>query len=99
MEIFLIGMIEDIREEDGAVGTRVVGYFGDLLTAQECLEQNCCDLHEGIYNYAVVENVKPGLYRSTEATPVFFQWDKEKGGYVKIEKPKALNNFCSFTIG
>jgi len=40
-----------------------VGYYHDLKTAQECLEENWGDLEEaGWYTEAVIEEVLPGLY-------------------------------------
>ena len=98
MKIYLIGTIENIDKE-GAHGTRIIGYYEDFEYAKEMVEESLFDLYEDCYEYAVIEDVEPGLYASTHSTPIFFKWDSESKRYKQIDRPKETLPFCSFTIG
>ena len=98
-KIYLIATIGKISEQDGVEDTRTIGYYLDFETAKKKVETNAFDIHENCYEYAVIEDVGPGLYASTESTPVFFKWDESVHGYREIEMPESLRNFCGFTIG
>ena len=97
MKVYFVATIRDIDVE-GTMGTRTVGYFEDLETAEKCVKENWEDIYEaGYYKYAVIEDVEPGLYQSCESTPIFFKW--KDGSYQEIDKPKELEPFVGFTIG
>lgn len=97
MKVYFVSTIINIDIE-GTIGTRTVGYFEDLETARQCIEENWGDIYEdGYYKYAVIEDVEPGLYMSGSATPIFFKWID--GKYQEIEKPAELKGIVGFTIG
>jgi hypothetical protein len=106
MKAYFIGTFRDLYKDDlgwpQLPGMRVVGYYEDLETARKCIEENWCDLYEcGYYKYAVIEDIEPGLYQSTESNPIFFKWegDEKTGGYKEIERPEILKSTFGFTIG
>ena len=97
MKAYFIATIRNIDIE-GAIGTRVVGYYEDLETARKCVEENWGDIYEdGYYKYAVIEDVEPGLYQSCESTPIFFEWKDD--GFKEIDRPVELKGFFGLTIG
>ena len=79
---------------------RIVGFFKDLETAKQAVEENWGDLYEdGYYKYAIIEEREDGLYSHCES-PLFYKWEGtiKDGGYKPIDRPEATNGFCNFTI-
>lgn len=77
---------------------RVFGYKETLEKAVEALNNNVCDMHETIYNYAVIEKLAPRIHPDVEEA-WYFKYDKERDGFFEIEKPKILNAITNLTIG
>lgn len=85
-------------DEWGPQEYRTVGYFETLQEACEAVETNVCDIYEhGYYHYAMVEDVKPGIYGSTDSHPICYEWID--GAYRKVGKPKEFDHLTSFTMG
>ena len=61
--------------------TRCVGYYKTFEEAEQAVMENACDIWETCYDYAVIENIKEGLY----------QYDFHPNGYVKCEQPDFVN--------
>ena len=79
---------------------RIVGYFLTLDGARKVVEENRCDIHENCYDYAIVEEVKPGLYPGyPDDIIIFYKWDRKEGKYVEIDRPTEWTDYCGFTIG
>ena len=108
MKIYLIATIKNIQSATEArkAGTygiaeieesRTIGYFLTLEDAKRVVKNNICDIHEDYYRYAVIEEVEPGLYSSTESKSFWYRWTAR--GYRRIQKPSQLNQVVSFTIG
>lgn len=77
---------------------RTVGYYPTLEEAREAVETNACDIYEaGYYPYAMIEDVKPGLYGSADSHPIFFEWKID--GYKEVERPKEFDHLAGFTMG
>ena len=64
--------------------SRTVGYYTNKKDAIDAVLENCCDIWEYCYTYAVVEFIEPGLYNPAEER-WFFKWDDEKHCYEEIE--------------
>ena len=108
MKIYLIATIRNIQSATEArnAGTygiaeieesRTIGYFLTLEEAKRVIKNNICDIHENYYRYAVIEEVEPGLYSSTESKSIWYKWTTR--GYKRIQKPGQLSQVVSFTIG
>lgn len=84
-----------------AAGSRSVGYFYDLQTAKEAVEENDLDICEcGYYKYAVIEEVYQGLYTYTfERKEHWYVWNNEKEQYVPCEKPERFKNTYGWSLG
>jgi len=95
--MFFITTIENIDDEMFDL-SRTVGYVESLEEAKEILEYNCCDLYETIYEYAVIEDIKPGLYQGHKGKKYWFKWNEEKEGYEEIEKPEYPESLKMYEI-
>ena len=79
---------------------RCVGYFKERADAERVVENNCADIFEaGMYPYAVIENIRPGLYQYDQR-PTWYKYDTKSNGYVKYRKPDCIDShFVGFSIG
>lgn len=61
---------------------RTVGWYKDLSIAEKVVESNACDINEGYYDWALIEEVPEGLYPfSTFNLRKLYNFNKEKGKY------------------
>lgn len=81
---FLI-MAKTKRNSDEFIFSDPVGYFETYEEVVKILHSNHCNLIETCYDYAVVEQIPPGLYPSLKEA-IFFKYDSEKNGYFEIKK-------------
>ena len=77
---------------------RCFGYKETLEKAEQALNENCCDMHEYIYQYAVIEKLGPYIHPEVEEE-YWFKYDKEKDGFFRIEKPEATHHTCNYALG
>ena len=91
------------RDEQGwpALGaTRTWGFYSDRSVAIKALHENWTDMHEGLYNYAVIEGYDEGICHCHNPDETkWFKWDEEMEGYREIERPEVVDNFSDFAIG
>lgn len=109
--IYTVTVLCDIRERITSDGrksgfpefgdSRVVGYYFDFDDAVNAVLENWGDIHEGCYNYAVVEKVEAGLYRPAASDDrLVFKWDHAHDTYYQmLEEPKVLRHVCGISIG
>lgn len=75
---------------------RTVGYYTNKKDAIDSVRENCCDIFEFTYTYAVVEYIAPGLYNpATERW--FFKWNEETNQYDPIEP--FIDNWGNYAFG
>lgn len=70
--------------------TRCVGYFKTFEEAEQAVIKNACDIWETCYDYAVIENIKEGLYQY-DFHPTWYKYYKPTSGYIKCEQPDFVN--------
>jgi len=95
MILYFVAVFEKL-DTYGPVNSSCLGYFTSFEEAEYNVLNNVNDLYERCYNYAVIEDVKPGLWSSILSTPTFYKWDGKK--YVRIDRPKETSGLCSFTL-
>lgn len=78
--------------------SRVFGYKETFEEAEEALNKNVCDMWEYLYDYAVVEEIGPGIHPDV-ANRWFFKYDREKDGFFRIEEPEAFSHYCNIALG
>lgn len=96
--MYFLTMIETDRNFNEYSSSAAIGYFKTYEEVVEILHSNYCDINETCYDYAVVEQISPGLYPHPERT-VFFKYDLEKNGYFEIDRPEIFNNMSNFALG
>lgn len=81
--------------------TRCVGYFKNEKEAIRVVENNEYDICEYCYEYAVIENLKEGIYQYDQNPQWFELYTDVEGNpkYRKIEKPEWAYGFCGLGIG
>lgn len=77
---------------------RTFGYYPHKEWAIEDLHNNNTDLHERLYNYAVVEKIPMGLYPLAEER-IFFKWDEEKQGFFEVDGAEFEDCFGNYAFG
>ena len=77
---------------------RTWGYYTEYEMAARALHENRTDLHEGCYEYALIEKIGPGIIALCEERQ-WFKWNKEKRGYFEIEEPECVKYLTNFAIG
>lgn len=77
---------------------RTFGYYPNKEMAIEDLHTNNTDLHEYLYNYAVIEKIPMGLYPVAEET-IYFKLDEEKQGFYEIDGNDMKDCFGNYAFG
>lgn len=76
----------------------VFGYFEKYEDAVERLHNNTCDMHELLYDFAVVEEIPTGIHPDVQSRQ-FFAFDKARDGFFEIDEPKEVMGLCNFALG
>jgi len=71
--------------------TECVGYYQDFDYAKETLVENRLDINETINNYAMIEEIRNGLY-ADNVRRWWFKFDYGKGIYEEWETPEQYKN-------
>jgi hypothetical protein len=82
----------------GIPKTRTVAVVKEEMEAIDIVRGNYGDIHEGSYNYALIEQLQPGLY-PTVLKEMWFKWNTTKQEYIGCVKPKLVAHMVSFSIG
>lgn len=78
---------------------RCFGYFPTYERAREALETNECDVWKmGIFEYAVIEKVAPGIHPHAEEM-AWFEFDTEKRRFREIPKPEETTGEYNYALG
>lgn len=100
--IYLITTMTELKPDErfmADVGrTRAVAFYFSLSDAFETVINNAGDIWETCYDYAVIEEVEPGLYPYGH-NRWFFKYDINTGLYNLIDEPDFIKHYINFTIG
>ena len=77
---------------------RTPGFYHEFDYAEADLINNCGDIWEYSYDYALIEEVKPGLYQAC-TNRHFFKFNISTKKYEQIPTPAGLKNVINFSIG
>lgn len=77
---------------------RTFGFKETFEQAERALNENTCDMHEFMYKYAIIEEMKPAIHPDVE-NRWFFAWDNARKGFFRIEEPKEFEHCCNITLG
>lgn len=79
------------------VSSRLVGWYSEFEDAYSSVSENCCDINETCYKYALIEECEEGLYNPANKR-WWFEYNHEKDRYFQINEPDFIKGFCGFTI-
>ena len=80
--------------------SRTWGFYQSRDIALQAVRENWTDIHEGLYDYAVVEGYDEGIsYGHDPAESQWFKWDECEQAYVEIEQPEEVKHYGSWAIG
>ena len=74
----------------------VFGFFHEKEIAFEAVRMNACDICEACYNYAIVEEVIPGLY-TLSRNHWLFKYNRDTDEYIQVDEPEILRNKANLT--
>lgn len=69
---------------------RTVGYFEDFNDAERIVVENVCDIWEYTYDYAMIEEIGPGLYPTIDGFWLY-KWNTEAKKYERIALPEGFS--------
>ncbi len=75
---------------------RTFGYYNDRDVAIRMVELNNLDIHECLYDYAVIEHITEGLYNLAEER-IFFKWNDDARAFEIIEP--IVDHFGNYAFG
>lgn len=90
--------INDKTEFPEFGSTYLAGWFSEFEDAYSSVTDNCCDINETCYDYALIEECKEGLCNPSSKRWLF-KYNQKKDRYFQIGEPAFMQKFCGFTIG
>lgn len=78
--------------------TRAVAFYYSFFDAYTTVKYNNCDMWETCYDYAVIEELLPGMYPLGESR-WFFKYNRTIDSYEPIGEPDFMKHYTNFTIG
>lgn len=93
--IYVISVFERL-EPGGMSGVilgdiRTIGWKPSFGDAAEAVVENRCDIWEGCYYYACIEEIEPGLYKE-HRNRWLYKYDEKKDKYNRIDEPGFMAN-------
>jgi hypothetical protein len=77
---------------------KCVGYYKDFDYAIETLVENRLDLNETIYDYAMIEEIRNGLY-ADDVCRWWFKFDYNRGTYEGWKTPEQYEKkICAYSL-
>lgn len=102
MYIYAILMTERLEPDKGGRPefgmTDLAGFYINYEDAEWAVKNNCADIHDNLFDYAIIEKVSEGLY-CTLMERWFFQYNHDSDGYIQIEEPSFLKHYANLTFG
>ena len=83
---------------EGETATGSVYWLNFKPESDEALKENCCDMHETIYHYAVVEEIEAGIH-GLALRRWFYKYDKERCGFYPIDEPAEFEGYINIALG
>lgn len=100
--IWVITVMEKVEPSDKYYvlfgDKRTWGYYKEYDTALQALHENCTDICEGCYDYAVLEKFPESICPVCEER-YWFKYDRGRNGYFEIEEPECVKDTWNFAMG
>ena len=90
------GTMKDKHGFDDLGSMRTFGFYYDLKDAREALNVNNCDMHEALYDYAIIEKMYPGIHPLCydEGDFEWYKYDHERQGFFIDNELFSSGNFA-----
>lgn len=75
---------------------RCIGYTTNLDEAKVAVESNLEDIHDGMYDYVIIEELLPGI-KIQDTARWLYKWEGNE--YKKIDIPQSIEHLSNFGIG
>lgn len=98
--MWFITCVEKMESEHGLPSNGDIvtwGFYANRDDAVRALHKNLKDMHEGIYQYACIEQYEEGIAMVTGEIQ-WFRFDKERNGYFEIDTPDIVRYCCGYAI-
>lgn len=93
-----LGIDKDFLPDLGS--NRHIGYYFSKAKAFDIVKRNEFRIDEGHYHYAIIGEVREGLYQGTTYNHRwFFKFNSATNMYEEIPEPAEYRKCCGFTIG
>lgn len=96
--ITCMSKLEDDQYGPNYGAIRTFGYYKTFEDCDESLKCNACDMHEYLYNFAVVEKIEEGIH-PLALERWWYKYDKEKGGFFPMEEPEFMKHYINIALG
>ena len=91
--------VEKQKQYNSYGGQRCFGWFPTKNRAVTAVLNNCCDIHERSYKYAIVEKVGSGIHGSIgRSDEEWFEWNDQLGRFYPTDKPKELKGAFGWSL-
>ena len=78
--------------------SRCFGYYSTMDEAKMAVTLNRCNMHEGLYNYIVVEGIGEGIHPEPIEI-AWFRWNDDARGWQLTVKPEWSEGTINWAIG
>ena len=99
--IFTVTVIDIAFDNTRTDDKRCLGFFHAYIGAKNSIEKNIGEMHECKYDYAVIEEVKEGIWQQT-LSETWYSWNYEDEKWAQCKKPLKYREFmttCNFGMG
>lgn len=84
------------NHEDSGGDICTFGYYKELIDAERALKENRLDMHEYMYDYAIIEWIPEGIHANANAIG-WHKFNRIKNAFESIPMNKTI--FVNFAIG
>lgn len=92
MGIHVITLMADL---EACTKCHTVGWYVDEEEAFKAVMENRGGMEECLYDYAVIEEVPPGVY-AIPSKEAWFKWNGDEGKFMPISKPEEIRSVVCF---
>lgn len=83
---------------EGWLDNRVFGFYNTAEKAIEAVNENRCNMHEGMYEYLVIEHIEEGIHPFAE-NEKWFKWNYKDKCWKNCHRPKQFRGLINFALG
>lgn len=77
---------------------RTFGFYECRDSAEIAVLKNKCNMHEGLYEFLVIEHIEEGVHPLT-LSEKWYRWDYEKHHWKECRRPKQFLGTINWALG